>query len=136
MVNNLPKPKSTLVWRKVGMGGGVGYHPNEYIRDFETALFYPGPEHKFKNKRQRSVLTFRAPGNPLHPTQKPVELIKEILGWYDFETVLDPYMGSGTTAVAAKLCDKHYLGFEANETYFKDSIARIAEIDNKATPNK
>jgi DNA modification methylase len=125
--NVLPRPNSVLVWHKVGGGGGVGYLPHEHIRDYEMALFYPGPEHKFK-KRPKSVLTYRAPGNDIHPTQKPPDLIKEVLGWYDFETVLDPYMGSGTTAVAAMELGKHFLGFEANEKYFKDSIARIAEI--------
>ncbi|MGO8811007.1 MAG: DNA methyltransferase [Candidatus Sulfotelmatobacter sp.] len=123
----LPKPKSVLVWHKVGGGGGVGNLPHEHIRDYEMALFYPGRDHKFK-KRPKSVLTYRAPGNDIHPTQKPPELIKEILGWYDFETVLDPYMGSGTTAVAAKELGKHFLGFEANETYYKRAIQRIAEI--------
>ena len=91
------------------------------------AYFFPGPTHRF-SRRPKSVLTYRAPGNDSHPTQKPVELIKEILGWYDFETVLDPYMGSGTTAVAAKELGKHFLGFEVDEKYHKRAIQRIAEI--------
>jgi 16S rRNA G966 N2-methylase RsmD len=121
----LRKPKSVLVWHKVGTGG-AGDTEHEHTRDYEMALFYPGPEHKFK-KRPPSVLTCRPPGNHAHPTQKPVEMIKKILSWYDCETVLDPYMGSGTTAVAAKERGKHFLGFEANEKYYQRAIQRVAE---------
>jgi len=134
VVNNLPKPKSALVWHKLG-GGSQGDTAHEHIRDYEMVLFYPGPEHKFE-KRPKSVLRYPAPGNNAHPTMKPVGLIEEILGWYDFETVLDPFMGSGTTAIAALKLEKHFLGFEADETYFNRAIFRIAEIGNKAKPNK
>jgi DNA modification methylase len=124
----LPKPKSMLVWTKqVAQGTGDCLH--EHFRDYEMAYFYLGDrkQHKFK-KRPPSVLSFRPPGNDAHPTQKPVGLIQEILGWYDFETVLDPYMGSGTTALAAKELGKHFLGFEANKKYFNRAILSIAQI--------
>lgn len=127
----LPKPKSVLVWHKVGGGGGTGDCLHEHTRDYEMAMFYRGPEHKFM-RRPKSVLSFKAPGNNAHPTEKPVDLIKEILGWYDFETVFDPYMGSGTTAVAAKKLKKHFLGFERDETYYRRAIKRIADLDKKA----
>jgi DNA modification methylase len=134
VINNLPKPKSALVWHKLG-GGSQGDTAHEHIRNHEMVLFYPGPDHTFK-KRPRSVLRHRAPGNNAHPTMKPVSLIQEILGWYDFETVLDPFMGSGTTAVAAKKLGKHFLGFEANETYFNRAIFRIAEIGENEKAQK
>lgn len=134
VVNNLPKPKSALVWHKLG-GGSQGDTAHEHIRNHEMVLFYPGPDHTFK-KRPRSVLRHKVRGNNTHPTQKPVSLIQEILGWYDFETVLDPFMGSGTTAVAAKKLGKHFLGFEAKETFFKRAILRIAEIGNKENVQK
>jgi hypothetical protein len=131
VIDNLPKPTSVLVWHKVGgaavFGGTHGHH-----RDFETVLFYTGPEHKFK-KRPKSVLTYRPPGNDIHVTQKPVPLVKEIMGWYDFETVLDPYMGSGTTAVAAKELGKHFLGFEADEKNYSEAIRRIADTPGPVT---
>jgi site-specific DNA-methyltransferase (adenine-specific) len=122
----LPKQKSMLVWTKPG-AGGTGDCAHEHIRDYEMAFFYPGPEHKFQ-RRPRSVLSFSGSGNPIHSTQKPVELIKEIFSWYDFETVFDPYMGSGTTAVAAIESGKHFFGFEAKKKYFTRAIQRIAEI--------
>jgi hypothetical protein len=122
---HLPKPKSMLVWTKPG-AGGTGDCAHEHIRDYEMAFFYGGPKHKFK-KRPRSIVVHSGSRNPGHPTQKPVDLIKEIFSWYDFETVLDPYMGSGTTAIAALECKKHFLGFEADKKFYLRAIHRIAE---------
>jgi DNA modification methylase len=112
----LPKPKSVLTWIKPGTGMGDLEH--EHGRAEEIAIFYNGPEHKFKT-RPSTIIKADRTGNQLHPTQKPVELISEMLSWYDFETVLDPYMGSGTTARAAKLAGKHFLGFEIDPLYYK-----------------
>ena len=50
-----------------------------------------------------------------------------MLEWYDFETVLDPYMGSGTTALAAKKVGKHFLGFEIDDNHYKTSIHLLLE---------
>lgn len=127
VLNNLPKPKSVFIWHKVGSGGGgAGDCEHAHGRAYEMILFYPGPDHKFKT-RASDVLAYERPGNHAHPTEKPVDLLKEIMGWYDFETVLDPFMGSGSTAVAAKELGKHFLGFEANETFYKRAIQRIAK---------
>jgi DNA modification methylase len=124
----LRKPNSVLVWHKIGVGGGsLGDVEHSHGRDYEMALFYPRlPDHKFK-KRPRSVLTYERPGNDAHPTEKPVEMLKEMMSWYDFETVFDPFMGSGSTAVAAKEMGKHFLGFELDKTYYNRAVQRLAE---------
>lgn len=56
-----------------------------------------------------------------HPTQKPLELIKYFINVLSNEgdTVLDPFMGSGTTAEAAQLLNRHFIGSEIDENYFK-----------------
>ena len=50
------------------------------------------------------------------------------------DIVLDPFMGSGTTAVAAKSYGRHFIGFEINEEYYKKACKRIkkeqAEIES------
>ena len=62
-----------------------------------------------------------------HPTEKPVPLMMEILG--DFtrpgETVCDPFMGSGTTGVAAAMLGRRFVGVEQNEKWFDLSRRRI-----------
>ena len=45
--------------------------------------------------------------------------------------MLDPYMGSGTTAVAAKQLGRHYIGYEINPEYYEISLRRIKETGEK-----
>jgi site-specific DNA-methyltransferase (adenine-specific) len=119
---SLPKPKSVLTWVKPGTGMGDLNH--EHGRASEIALFYPGSAHKFK-VRPSDIMDSRRTGNVVHPTQKPVELIRDMLKWYDFETVLDPYVGGGTTALAALELKKHFLAFEIDPAHYATASARI-----------
>lgn len=70
-----------------------------------------------------------------HPTQKPVKLMEYILRDYTEEgaTVLDCFLGSGTTALACKLLGRNYIGIEKEQKYVDIAIDRIKAID--AQPN-
>ena len=65
-----------------------------------------------------------------HPTPKPKHFIKEIMDMTTLENdlILDPFIGSGSTAVACKILKRNYIGFEINPDYVK-----IAENWLKAT---
>lgn len=70
----------------------------------------------------------------VHPTQKPVALMKWIMGLLDLPpgaTVLDPYMGSGTTGVAALELGLNFIGIESDPRYF--AVAR-RRLDLDASP--
>jgi DNA modification methylase len=62
-----------------------------------------------------------------HPTQKPVRLIRYLLEQYTNEEdlVLDPFIGSGTTAVACKYMKRHYIGFEIDPKYAQIAQERL-----------
>jgi len=61
-----------------------------------------------------------------HPTQKPVALMQWCLGFLpDAETILDPFMGSGTTGVACVRLGRKFVGVEICEDYVKIAITRI-----------
>lgn len=64
-----------------------------------------------------------------HPAPFPVELPKRLVDLYTFEgdIILDPFMGSGTTAIAALRTGRHYLGFETDEDYLLQAEQRILE---------
>jgi site-specific DNA-methyltransferase (adenine-specific) len=77
-----------------------------------------------------------------HPAPFPVELPKRLIELYTYEgdVVLDPFMGSGTTAVAALRTDRHYIGFDTDESYvdranerIEDEIARLRRQESLAT---
>ena len=67
------------------------------------------------------------PREALHPTQKPVALIRRLVLTYTNEgdTVLDNCMGSGTTAIACIKEHRHFIGFELNKEYFDKAVRRI-----------
>lgn len=90
----------------------------EYSRKFNLPIGY-----KFKS----NVLQYKKDYDGLHPTQKPVKLIEDLIYTYTNEnnTVLDFTMGSGTTGVACKNLNRNFIGIELDENYFRIANERI-----------
>jgi site-specific DNA-methyltransferase (adenine-specific) len=65
-----------------------------------------------------------------HLSVKPVDLIQHLIQLFTKKgaVVLDPFMGSGTTAVAAVNCGRHYMGFDINEEYVEISNKRVLSL--------
>lgn len=68
-----------------------------------------------------------------HPTQKPLEIVERMIkaSCPPGGLVLDLFMGSGTTAVAAKRCGRDFVGFELNPDYCGVIAQRLAELDKQ-----
>ena len=66
-----------------------------------------------------------------HPAPFPVELPKRVIALYTQpgDVVLDPFMGSGSTAIAAKLAGRHYVGYELSSEYCALAQARLAKLE-------
>ena len=84
---------------------------------------YPSSVQKFSNGNNGNV----------HPTQKPVALMKYLIKTYtnEGETVLDFTMGSGTAGVAAVNLNRNFIGIELDEDYFRMAEKRIASASAK-----
>lgn len=67
-----------------------------------------------------------------HPTVKPIQLLSHLIRLTSKPSaiVLDPFLGSGSTAIAAKLENRQYIGFEINKEYFDIAQDRLQSIDN------
>jgi len=69
----------------------------------------------------------------IHPTEKPRRLMSELIA--DFtcrgETIIDPFMGSGTTGVAAVMADRSFVGIEQNADYFDIACRRIEDAQRQ-----
>jgi DNA modification methylase len=67
--------------------------------------------------------------NRVHPTQKPVRLMEWILKNYSESTdlILDPFLGSGTTAVAAKQLGRKFIGIEISQKYCDIAVQRLQQ---------
>ena len=67
-------------------------------------------------------------GGKVHPTQKPVALMEWCLGFLpNAETILDPFMGSGTTLVACAKLGRKGIGIELDPEYFQIACRRVDE---------
>jgi len=85
-------------------------------------------------KSPDNVLTsgFASGERGYHPTQKPVRLMKALieLATQKGQIVLDPFCGSGSTLVGAKMLERHFIGYELSSEYVKIANSRVANIDS------
>jgi site-specific DNA-methyltransferase (adenine-specific) len=79
-------------------------------------------------------LKFNRVERPLHPTQKPIDLLEWLIKTYtnERETVLDNCMGSGSTGVACVNLNRSFIGMELDEGYFNIAKERIENISKIA----
>ena len=84
-------------------------------------------------KYPRSVLKYKRPHPPIHPTEKPVELLEWLIKTYtnENEVVLDNTMGSGSTGVACVNTNRKFIGIELDEGYFNIAKERIENTYNE-----
>jgi len=119
-----------VVWDKSGRGDGLGWR---FRRNYEFVMV----AHKRGRKlawvnQDRAVPNIWRPmptKNAWHPTEKPVELVAQFIDlttWVG-DTVLDPFMGSGTTLVAAKRLGRKAIGIEIEEKYCEIAAKRLAQ---------
>ena len=79
------------------------------------------------------VLPWKYSGNKFHPTQKPVSALAPLIQTYSEkgDVVLDPFGGSGSTAVAARLHDRHFILFEKDQHYFALAKTRLLSTESE-----
>jgi site-specific DNA-methyltransferase (adenine-specific) len=67
-----------------------------------------------------------------HPTQKPMEIVERMIKASSPPggIVLDPFLGSGTTAVACRMNNRHFIGFEVNPQYCAVAEQRLKKLEN------
>lgn len=123
-IQRVRKPRSCITWVKNNWSMGDLEH--EHGRQTEIALFYPGRNHFFPNGRPPDVIEAPRTGNEHHPTEKPAGLMRAILLWTD-GLVCDPFMGSGTTGVAAARLQRPFIGIEIVPAYFDTACRRVSD---------
>ena len=69
----------------------------------------------------------RYTGNRLHPTQKPLEILRPLIRNYSDigDVVLDPFAGSGSTLLAAQQLRRSWIGMERDSTYYRNAMKRL-----------
>lgn len=115
-----------LVWIK-RFDGGFG----SFLSDAEIAWERGG--HGVYCRRDTSLMGETR--KRVHPTQKPVGIMEWCIerNTNEGDTVLDPFMGSGTTGVACVKLNRNFIGIEINPQYFEIAQRRIAEAQAQLT---
>ncbi len=93
-------------------------------------LIYASPElNIYKKEMDCYDVIVGEEKKPDHPSPKPVKAVSRFLERLSSETqtILDPFLGSGTTAVAAKKLNRHYIGIEIEEKYCEIAARRLSQ---------
>lgn len=123
--------RNALIWYKAG--GGMGDLRHEYSKDYEVILFGARSRgRELAGKRAGAVIPGyrRVPGSQrLHPTEKPVPLLVELVERHTDpgQLVLDPFMGAGSTLLAAKSLGRRAIGIEVDERYCEIAANRCSQ---------
>ena len=108
---------------------------SRFLNAWEAVVIGKKPGAIWNSNYEHNIIKVQAPKGKsrIHPTQKPVELIKKLINLTTKEgdVVLDPFMGSGTTAVACLEAKRNYIGFEVSKQYWKQSLERIENLPKK-----
>lgn len=99
---------------------GTEFRPS-YLERFEETGDKGSPRARFGKMKNN------------HPTVKPISLMEYLIKLVSRErhTILDPFMGSGTTGIAAKKLNRHFIGIERDPDYIKIAEARINSVPTK-----
>jgi DNA modification methylase len=108
----------------------------KYLNDVEYWIYIKGNKSKILGDYHSKSMVYTSQINKKdkkefgHPTCKPVELMEKFIFNHTLEgaTVLDPFMGSGSTGVAAKNLNRKFIGIELDEEYFKIAQERIENV--------
>jgi len=120
--------KQEIIWnRKSSVQNDVRYY---YIPITEKIFWFVGDKYKFNNESKSSEIITVSPENRTpHPAPYPLSLCLFLVGTHSMvgDTVLDPFMGSGTTLVAAKQLGRKAIGIEIEEKYCEIAVQRLAQ---------
>lgn len=118
--------RQVIIWRRCG---GINFNDNYFLPTYEVIYMICKPKFKLARKAcgQGDVWDIGQELDNEHPAPFPVELPERIISSTNAKTVLDPFMGSGTTALAAQKLHRDFVGIELSPKYVELAQKRIQE---------
>lgn len=115
IIRDLPV-RQIIIWRRKG---GINFNPGYFLPTYEIIYLIPKPDFKLVPKANAygDVWEFTQEMKNEHPAPFPVALIDRIISSTNAQIILDPFMGSGTTAVVATGLKRNYIGIELSPNY-------------------
>jgi modification methylase len=120
--------RQIIIWRRKG---GINFNPGYFLPTYEVIYLIAKPDFQLAPKANAhgDVWEFTQEMNNPHPAPFPVRLINRIVSSTFAKIILDPFMGSGTTAIAALSNNRHYIGIEISPEYIMMAENRIREYN-------
>jgi len=116
--------RQIIIWKRKG---GINFNAGYFLPTYEVIYLICKPDFKLAPKANAVGDVWeiqQADDNP-HPAPYPVELAQRCIESSTGRIVLDPFMGSGSTAIAAEICGKDWIGLEISKDYCKVAHERI-----------
>jgi len=130
IVNEFPV-RQIIIWKRKG---GLNFNPGYFLPTYEVIYLITKPKFKLAEKANAhgDVWEFTQEMNNEHPAAFPVSLIDRIVSATDAEIILDPFMGSGTTAISAINFKRDYIGIDISPEYCEMARERIKQHQAQA----
>ncbi len=119
--------RQIIIWQR---SGGINFNPGYFLPNYEVIYLIAKPDFKLAPKANSMGCVWRINqehNNP-HPAPFPVDLAHRCIQAAGEGPVLDPFMGSGTTAVAAETARVKWIGIEKSADYVGMAESRIAKV--------
>ena len=116
--------RQIIIWQR---NGGLNFNSSYFLPTYEVIYLIAKPKFYLVPKAIHAgdVWRFRQETKSKHPCAFPVDLPGRIIGSTNAAVILDPFMGSGTTAVAAKRLNRQYIGIDISPDYCEMAEMRI-----------
>jgi modification methylase len=116
--------RQVIIWRRKG---GINFNKGYFLPTYEVIYLIAKPAFQLVAKANSygDIWEFTQDMNNPHPAPFPVDLIERIITSTEAQTVLDPFMGSGTTAVAARNQGRTFIGIDISREYCNMATARL-----------
>ena len=121
--------RQIIIWQRTG---GINFNPGYFLPTYEVIYMIAKPKFRLSPKANAQGDVWRIPQetkNP-HPAPFPLELAQRCIESTTADVVLDPFIGSGTTAIAAEIAERQWIGIDISETYCKLARRRIKDLNS------
>ncbi|MCY3865107.1 MAG: site-specific DNA-methyltransferase [Chloroflexi bacterium] len=121
--------RQIIIWQRKG---GINFNPGYFLPTYEVIYLIAKPGFRLAPKANALGDVWQIPqeSNNPHPAPFPEALAQRCIDSTDAKVVLDPFIGSGTTAVAAVKSNREWIGIDISQEYCELARQRINTIDN------
>ena len=129
--------RQIIIWKRKG---GINFNPGYFLPTYEVIYLIAKKDFRLAKKANAhgDVWEFGQESKNKHPAPFPLDLIERIISSTTAKNILDPFMGSGTTALAAKKLGRNFIGIDISPEYCEMALQRLKNplsvIRKKSTP--